>query len=223
MPFVVVREILSPAFTKNFVGSRPESATWSNASNFFADIRILIWNFAARRSSPGPDGGTKTSDPTPLPLPCPASGLHSRTRRTPVSSSSPPPVASLTLSPFAATTFMTSTLSLPSSMTSRALVGLKLTSGMSEAVVLTLRCRIACATGRVSAWHVADYMRVRRCLVRGSHGSTRLHGVLHAIPYTTRDLVIYKSQSKNLTADPKRVAKGQYRRYREAACFDAHQ
>ena len=66
------------------------------------------------------------------PLPRPPFVLRSRMRSTPVSDSSLPPVASSTVSPFATATFITRTLSLPSSMTSLALVGLKLTSGMDE-------------------------------------------------------------------------------------------
>jgi len=54
---------------------------------------------------------------------------------TPVSACSFPPVASATLSPFARVTFITSTLSLFSSSTSRALVGVKPTSGIFQSDV----------------------------------------------------------------------------------------
>src|SRR5512132_2307907 len=72
----------------------------------------------------------KISDPMALPLLRIAFVLRSRMRSTPDSASSLPPVDSSTLSPLATATFITRTLSLPSSMTSLALVGLKLTSGM---------------------------------------------------------------------------------------------
>ena len=54
MPRVSRAETRSPAFTKNFDGSRPEIATLSSASNFAADIEMLIWKLAGLRSSPSP-------------------------------------------------------------------------------------------------------------------------------------------------------------------------
>src|SRR6185436_5651528 len=56
-----------------------------------------------------------------------------RIRRNPDVVSSRPPTASATVSPLATTTRITRTLSRPCSMTSRALVGLKATSGMASA------------------------------------------------------------------------------------------
>ncbi len=105
----------------------------SSASNFAADIEMLIWKLAGLRSSPSPTAGTKTIDPTALFSLRPRSSLRSRMRRNPVVDSSRPPTASATVSPLATTTRMTRTLSRPCSMTSRALVGLKATRGMASA------------------------------------------------------------------------------------------
>ena len=72
MPRVSRAETRSPACTKNLDGSRPEIATLSSASNFAADIEMLIWKLAGLRSSPSPTAGTKTIDPTDLVLVAPA-------------------------------------------------------------------------------------------------------------------------------------------------------
>ena len=58
--------------------------------------------------------------------------LRSRMRRDPVADSSLPPAASATVSPVATTTRMTRILSRPCSMTRRALVGSKATSGIAS-------------------------------------------------------------------------------------------
>ena len=98
-------------------------------SNLAPDIAMLIWYFAGDRSAASSDSAMKTSDPKSLaPLRAPLSLL--RMRKTPSSCSSSSPVPSLTESPGWTTTFITRTLVLLSSMMSRALVGLKPTSGM---------------------------------------------------------------------------------------------
>ena len=89
MPRVSRAEMRSPAWTKNLDGSRPEIATFSSASNFAADIEMLIWKFAGLRSSPSPTAGTNTIEPTALFSLRPRSSLRSRMRRNPVSGFEP--------------------------------------------------------------------------------------------------------------------------------------
>src|SRR5437899_4373411 len=82
--------------------------------------------------------------------------LRSRMRRTPESDSSLPPLASSTVSPFATATFITRTLSLSFSMTSRAFVGLKLTSGMDGRVPAIPRGSGTFSNQAVGAYRAID-------------------------------------------------------------------
>ena len=100
VPAVSVREMRSPASTKNLVGSRPESATRTSVSNFGAGHRDVDLEFRrATRSAAVSDSGDVDRATPGRWRRCARRCPCSRMRSTPASSSSLSPVASLTESP----------------------------------------------------------------------------------------------------------------------------